>query len=94
MKKVLLVAFLAIAPISSANAWYDSYGGFTCGYMDPLTSFFDSIFGPPCPPPVAVAVPAAPMVAPAPVAVLPPQPAFFPGFIQGPAPWQPLLPMW
>ena len=98
MKKLALVAFLTIAPVSYANAWYDAYGGFTCGYMDPLTSFFDSIFGPPCPPPVAVAVPAEPVAVapppPPPVAVLPPQPAFFPGFIQGPAPWQPLLPMW
>ena len=68
MKKLALVAFLTIAPVSYANAWYDAYGGFTCGYMDPLTSFFDSIFGPPCPPPVAVAVPAEP------VAVAPPPP--------------------
>ena len=49
MKKFLVMIFLVSA--TPAFAWYDAYGGFTCGYMDPLTSFFDNIFGPPCPPP-------------------------------------------
>jgi len=32
---------------------------------------------------------------PAPPGVIPPVgPAYFPGFIVGPAPWQPLMPMW
>jgi hypothetical protein len=53
MKKVLVIAFVLMS--SPSYAWYDAYGGFTCGYMDPLTSFLDSIFGPPCPPPMAVA---------------------------------------
>lgn len=61
MKRLVLVAFLVIAPVSYANAWYDAYGGFTCGYMDPVTSILDNIFGPPCPPPVAVAQPAVPV---------------------------------
>lgn len=52
MKKLLVISFLLCS--SPAFAWYDAYGGFTCGYMDPLTSFLDDIFGPPCPPPVAV----------------------------------------
>ena len=35
------------------------------------------------------------MPRPAPAGVIPPVgPAFFPGFIVGPAPWQPLMPMW
>ena len=35
------------------------------------------------------------MPRPAPPGVIPPVgPAYFPGFIVGPAPWQPLLPMW
>jgi len=109
MKKVMIVAFLLFS--SPAFAWFDAYGGFTCGYMDPLTSFLDSIFGPPCPPPAPIAVveqpvpvveevvagPVVPngMPRPAPPGVIPPVgPAFFPGFIVGPAPWQPLLPMW
>ena len=66
MKKLLLAVFLVTVPLSSANAWWDSYGGFTCGYMDPLTSFLDSIFGPPCPPPAPVR--AAPVPVPVPVA--------------------------
>lgn len=52
MRKTLVVVFLLLA--SPSFAWYDAYGGFTCGYMDPLTSVLDNIFGPPCPPPVAV----------------------------------------
>lgn len=65
MKKVLVVALLLCS--TPAFAWYDAYGGFTCGYMDPLTSILDDIFGPPCPPPVAV-VPVQPVV---PVQVVP-----------------------
>jgi len=35
------------------------------------------------------------MPRPAPAGVIPPVgPAYFPGFIVGPAPWQPLMPMW
>ena len=35
------------------------------------------------------------MPRPAPPGVIPPVgPAYFPGFIVGPAPWQPLMPMW
>jgi len=49
MRKFLVMIFLVSA--TPALAWYDSYGGFTCGYMDPVTSFLDNIFGPPCPPP-------------------------------------------
>lgn len=71
MKKVLLATVLSISLVSPSFAWYDSYGGFTCGYMDPLTSFLDDIFGPPCPPPVAV-VPAPVIQQPVPVPV--PQP--------------------
>ena len=56
MKKVMIVCFLLFA--SPAFSWYDAYGGFTCGYMDPLTSFLDNIFGLPCPPrPVAIVEP-------------------------------------
>lgn len=73
MKKVLLATVLSISLVSPSFAWYDSYGGFTCGYMDPLTSFLDDIFGPPCPPPVAV-VPAPVIQQPVPVPVPVPQP--------------------
>ena len=66
MKRLLMVSVVCLIPLSPANAWWDSYGGFTCGYMDPLTSFLDSIFGPPCPPAAPVAVPA-PVAAPVPV---------------------------
>lgn len=52
MRKTLVVVFLLLT--TPSFAWYDAYGGFTCGYMDPLTSVLDNIFGPPCPPPVAV----------------------------------------
>lgn len=35
------------------------------------------------------------MPRPAPPGVIPPVgPAYFPGFIVGPAPWQPMIPMW
>ncbi len=66
MRKMFLVSLLLLVATPS-YAWYDSYGGFTCGYLDPLTSFLDDIFGPPCPPPVAVAVPVPVPVAPVPV---------------------------
>lgn len=83
MKKLIVAIFLLSS--TPAFAWWDSYGGFTCGYMDPLTSFLDSIFGPPCPPPpvivippvvpTAVAVPAGPVGQPR---VLPPPPPGMP----------------
>ena len=73
MKKLLIVSVFVLGTTGPSSAWYDSYGGFTCGYLDPLTSFLDSIFGPPCPPPVAV-VPAAPVVIQQPVPVPVPQP--------------------
>lgn len=76
MKRTILVTAVAlsIGLATPSFAWYDSYGGFTCGYLDPLTSFLDSIFGPPCPPPVAV-VPAPVVVErPVPVPVPVPQP--------------------
>lgn len=74
MKKILLATVLSVSLVSPSFAWYDSYGGFTCGYMDPLTSILDSIFGPPCPPPVVV-VPAPVVVQqPVPVPVPVPQP--------------------
>jgi hypothetical protein len=73
MKKILLASVLSVALVNPSFAWYDSYGGFTCGYVDPLTSFLDSVFGPPCPPPVAV-VQAPPVVIERPVAVPVPEP--------------------
>jgi hypothetical protein len=76
MKKILLASVLSLSLVNPSFAWYDSYGGFTCGYLDPLTSILDGIFGPPCPPPVAV-VPAPVVVerpVPVPVAVPVPQP--------------------
>lgn len=72
MKKIVMALVLVLTMTKPTLAWYDSYGGFTCGYMDPLTSFLDDIFGPPCPPPVAV-VPA-PVIVERPVAVPVPQP--------------------
>lgn len=84
MKKILLVTVLSIGLATPSFAWYDSYGGFTCGYVDPLTSLLDDIFGPPCPPPVAVAVvPAAPVVVEQPVPVPVPMPVPVPA---GPCP--------
>lgn len=59
MKKLLIVSMFVLGTTGPSSAWYDSYGGFTCGYLDPLTSFLDSIFGPPCPAPVPVPVPVA-----------------------------------
>lgn len=75
MKKLLIVSVFVLSMTGPSSAWYDTYGGFTCGYVDPLTSFLDDIFGPPCPPPGAV-VPAAPVVIqqPVPVPVPVPQP--------------------
>jgi hypothetical protein len=73
MKKFVIVSALVLGMTSPSLAWYDSYGGFTCGYLDPLTSILDSIFGPPCPPPVAV-VQAPPVVVERPVPVPVPQP--------------------
>lgn len=70
MRKFILATVLSVSLVSPSYAWYDSYGGFTCGYLDPLTSVLDSIFGPPCPPPVAVA----PVVVQQPVPVPVPQP--------------------
>ena len=72
MRKFVIASALVIGMTSPSLAWYDSYGGFTCGYLDPLTSILDSILGPPCPPPVAV-VPA-PVVVERPVPVPVPQP--------------------
>ena len=73
MRKFVIASALVLGLTSPSLAWYDSYGGFTCGYLDPLTSILDSIFGPPCPPPVAV-VQAPPVVVERPVAVPVPQP--------------------
>ena len=84
MKKVVIAFIMVIGLSSPSYAWWDTYGGFTCGYLDPLTSVLDSIFGPPCPPPVAVAVPVpVPQPVPVPVAVPVPQPVPVPV----PAPW-------
>lgn len=83
MKKILLAGILSVGLVTPSFAWYDTYGGFTCGYVDPLTSFLDSIFGPPCPPPVAV-VPAAPVVIQQPVPVPVPQPVPMPAPIAVP----------
>ena len=82
MKKLLIVSVFVLSMTGPSSAWYDSYGGFTCGYLDPLTSFLDNIFGPPCPPPVAV-VPAAPVVIqqPVPVPVPTPRPVPVPGVV-------------
>lgn len=74
MRKILLAVIVSVSLTSPSFAWYDAYGGFTCGYMDPLTSLLDDIFGPPCPPPVAV-VPAVPVAVARPVAVPVPMPA-------------------
>ena len=74
MRKILLASILSLMFVSPSFAWYDSYGGFTCGYLDPLTSILDDILGPPCPPPVAVVVPAPVVVerpVPVPVPVMP-----------------------
>jgi hypothetical protein len=87
MKKIMFAVIIAVGVSSPSYAWYDAYGGFTCGYMDPLTSFLDSIFGPPCPPPAPVAVVQAPPVVverPVPVAV--PQPVPVPVPVRGPCP--------
>jgi hypothetical protein len=77
MKKLVIVSAMLVGLSTPSYAWYDSYGGFTCGYLDPLTSFLDSIFGPPCPPPVIVA-PVAPPVVVAPVPVPVPVPVAVP----------------
>ena len=87
MKKILLATVLFIAPVTSANAWWDAYGGFTCGYMDPLTSFLDGIFGPPCPPPMPV------RVAPAPVPVARPVPVPAPVPVAAPMPMAAPMPV-
>lgn len=83
MKKVFLAGVLSVSLVTPSLAWYDSYGGFTCGYVDPLTSFLDDIFGPPCPPPVAI-VPVAPVVVPQPVPVPVPHPVPMPAPIAVP----------
>ncbi len=82
MKKILLASVLILGSVSPTYAWYDAYGGFTCGYMDPLTSILDSIFGPPCPPPQPVIVEqpvAVPVPAPVPVRPQRPAPYVVPG---------------
>ena len=84
MRKIVMASALVLAMTSPTLAWYDSYGGFTCGYVDPLTSFLDDIFGPPCPPPVAV-VPA-PVVIERPVPVAVPVPVPQPVPVMGPCP--------
>jgi hypothetical protein len=84
MKKILLASVLVLGMSSPSYAWWDSYGGFTCGYLDPLTSILDNIFGPPCPPPqpvlveqpVAVAVPVAPPPPPQPAPYVVPGPIY------------------
>lgn len=81
MKKFLIVSALVLGMTGPSSAWYDTYGGFTCGYVDPLTSILDDIFGPPCPPPVVV-VPA-PVVVQQPVIVPAPMPVPVPA---GPCP--------
>ena len=84
MRKFVIASALVLGLTSPSLAWYDSYGGFTCGYLDPLTSFLDSILGPPCPPPVVV-VPQpvvierpVPVPVPQPVPVPVPQPVYVP----------------
>lgn len=70
MKKVVIASVMFLLLSTPSYAWWDSYGGFTCGYMDPLTSFLDNIFGPPCPAPVIIQQ----VPVPVPVAVPVPQP--------------------
>ena len=86
MKRFIMVFVICLLPFSSANAWWDTAGGFTCGYLDPVTSFLDSIFGPPCPPPVAVAVPV-PQPVPVPVPVATPVPVPVPMPVPAPVPY-------
>lgn len=61
MKKLFFGVAFAVIFSSPASAWYDGYGNYHCTYLDPLTSFFDSIFGQPCyvsaPPTVVVQAP-------------------------------------
>jgi len=92
MKKLLLAIVMVIGLSSPSYAWWDSYGGFTCGYMDPLTSFLDNIFGPPCPPPVAVAPVPVPVPEPVPIPV-PGRPGFVPVPTPGPA-YGPMVVPW
>lgn len=72
MKKLLIgVAFVMLLS-SPASAWYDGYGNYHCTYLDPITSFFDSIFGQPCyapAPPVVVQAPPVVIEQPVPVYV-------------------------
>ena len=85
MKKFVMGCLLLMCLSSPSYAWWDSYGGFTCGYMDPLTSFLDNIFGPPCPPPVAIGVPMQPAI--------PPGPPQVPGYVTIPTPGPAYSPM-
>lgn len=84
MRKIVIVSALVLGMTNPSFAWYDSYGGFTCGYLDPLTSVLDSIFGPPCPPPVAVV--AQPVIVERPVPVAVPVPVPQPVPVMGPCP--------
>lgn len=75
MKKLILILFMSCVPLTSSYAWWDGYGGYHCTYLDPLTSFFDSIFGPPCVvPTVVVQTPPIVVEKPVPVPVAVPQP--------------------
>jgi hypothetical protein len=47
MKKLLATTAMVILLSGPASAWYDGYGNWQNGYLDPLTSFLDGIFGPP-----------------------------------------------
>ena len=91
MKKYVIAFVMVLGLSSPSYAWRDSYGGFTCGYMDPLTSFLDNIFGPPCPPPVTVVQPTVVVQQPVPVPVPVPQPVPVP--VPQPVP-VPVYPYW
>jgi len=71
MKKLIIGVALAVVLSTPASAWYDGYGNYHCTYLDPLTSFFDSIFGQNCyvQPPQTVVVQAPPVVVDRPVYV-------------------------
>lgn len=96
MRKLLIGVAFAVILSSPASAWYDGYGNYHCTYLDPVTSFFDSIFGQPCyvQPPVVIQAP--PVVidrpVPVPVPVDRPVPVPVPEPYPVPAPYP--VPVW
>lgn len=97
MKKLLIGAALVMVLSSPANAWYDGYGNYHCTYLDPLTSFFDSIFGQPCvvaaPPTVVVQAPPVVVQAP-PVVVETPVPVYVDRPVPVPQPYAVPVPVY